>query len=166
MCHSINRPRRGSATSSLMRRRSMCGAQSCHHGHFEYRAFSKHGVGWEKRLIDLLRSCLLICFIIWWQVPFGEQPHKYPYTLCPFKEVHLHTCSLDLFAGCVLSHFSRVWLFATLWAVACQSPLSMGFSRQEYWSGLLCPPPGTLPDPVIELEFSYFSCIGRQIVYH
>ena len=34
--------------------------------------------------------------------------------------------------------------------VACQTPLSMGFSRQEYWSGLPCPPPGDLPDPGIE----------------
>ena len=48
---------------------------------------------------------------------------------------------------CVLSRFSRVWLFATLWTVACQAPLSMGFSRQEYWSGLPFPPPGDLPDP-------------------
>ena len=38
---------------------------------------------------------------------------------------------------CVLSCFSRAWLFATLWTVAWQAPLSMGFSRQEYWSGLL-----------------------------
>ena len=37
----------------------------------------------------------------------------------------------------VLSHFSHVWLFATLWTVACQAPLSMGFSRPESWSGLL-----------------------------
>ena len=37
---------------------------------------------------------------------------------------------------------SRVWLFATLWTVACWAPLSMGFSRQEYWSGLPCPSPG------------------------
>ena len=44
--------------------------------------------------------------------------------------------------ACVLSHFSRVWLFETLWTVAYWAPLSMGFSRQEYWSGLLCPPPG------------------------
>ena len=43
---------------------------------------------------------------------------------------------------CVLSLFSRVRLFATLWTVALQAPLSMGFSRQGYWSGLLCPPPG------------------------
>ena len=38
----------------------------------------------------------------------------------------------------------------TPWTVACQAPLSMGFSRQEYWSGLPCPPPGDLPDPGIE----------------
>ena len=41
----------------------------------------------------------------------------------------------------LLSHFSRVQLFATPWTVAHQAPLSMGFSRQEYWSGLPCPPP-------------------------
>ena len=39
---------------------------------------------------------------------------------------------------------------ATLWTIAHQTPLSMGFSRQEYWSGLPCPPPGNLPDPVIK----------------
>ena len=38
---------------------------------------------------------------------------------------------------------------ATLWTVACQTPLSMGFSRQENWSGWPCPPPGDLPDPGI-----------------
>ena len=43
---------------------------------------------------------------------------------------------------CMLSHFSHVWLFATPWTVALQSPLSMGFSSQEYWSGLPCPSPG------------------------
>ena len=41
--------------------------------------------------------------------------------------------------------------FATPWTVAHQAPLSMGFSRQEYWSGLPCPAPGDLPDPGIEL---------------
>ena len=48
--------------------------------------------------------------------------------------------------------FSRVQLFVTPWTVALQDPLSMGFSRQEYWSGLPCPPPGDLPDPGIEPE--------------
>jgi len=50
----------------------------------------------------------------------------------------------------VCYYFNRVWLFATLWTVACQAPLSMGLSRQEYWSGLSCPPPGDLPDPGME----------------
>ena len=48
--------------------------------------------------------------------------------------------------------FSRVQLFVTPWTVARQAPLSMGFSRQEYWNGLPCPPPGDLPDPGIEPE--------------
>ena len=53
---------------------------------------------------------------------------------------------------CVLSRFSRVQLSATFWNVAHQAPLSMGFSRQEYWSVLLCPSPGDLPDPGIKPE--------------
>ena len=48
---------------------------------------------------------------------------------------------------CVLSRFSCVSLFVTR---PCQAPLFMGFSRQEYWSGLPCPLPGDLPDPGIE----------------
>ena len=51
---------------------------------------------------------------------------------------------------CVLSCFSHVQLFVILWTVVCQAPLSMGFSRQEHWSGLPCPPPGDLPDPGIK----------------
>ena len=45
---------------------------------------------------------------------------------------------------------SRVRLFANLWTVAHQAPLSLGFSRQEYWSGLPFPSPGDLPNPGIE----------------
>ena len=51
----------------------------------------------------------------------------------------------------MLSHFSRVRLYETLWTVACQAPLPMELSRQEYWSGLPCPTPGDLPDPGIKL---------------
>ena len=56
---------------------------------------------------------------------------------------------------CVCVHaraqsFSCAQLFATPWTVAHQAPLSMGFSRQEYWSGLPFPPPGDLPHPGIE----------------
>ena len=50
----------------------------------------------------------------------------------------------------VLSHFSHVWLFATLCTITCQAPLSMGFSREEYWSGLPFPSLGNLPDPGIQ----------------
>ena len=66
---------------------------------------------------------------------FTSEPGKPPQVLC---------CA-------VLSHFGRVRLFVTLWTAACQTPLSVGFSRQERWSGLSCPPPGDLPDPGIEL---------------
>ena len=48
---------------------------------------------------------------------------------------------------------SRVRLFVTLWPVAHQAPLSLEFSRQEYWSGFPCPPPGDLPNPGIEPMF-------------
>ena len=47
----------------------------------------------------------------------------------------------------VLSHFGRVLLFVTLWTVACHTPLSMGFCRQEDWSGSPCPTPWDFPDP-------------------
>ena len=52
---------------------------------------------------------------------------------------------------CVLSCFRRVRLFVTLWAVAHQAPLSMEFSRQEYWSGLSFPSLADLPNPGIKL---------------
>ena len=54
------------------------------------------------------------------------------------------------FHACVQSLFSHVWIFVTLWTVPHQAPLSMGFSRQESWSQLPCPPPGDLPNPGIE----------------
>ena len=50
---------------------------------------------------------------------------------------------------CVQS-LSHTQLFMTPWAIVHQAPLSMGFSKQEYWSGLPCPPPGDLPDPGIK----------------
>ena len=63
--------------------------------------------------------------------------------LCYMSKYSLQCCT-------VLGCFSRVWLFPTIWTVACQAPLSVGFSRQEYWSGLPWPSPGDLPDPRIE----------------
>ena len=66
---------------------------------------------------------------------------------------------------CVYCFFSHVQLFATLWTLACKAPLSMGFSRQEYWSGLPCPPPGELPHPRDQTRASYLLSLasaGRQ----
>ena len=63
---------------------------------------------------------------------------------------------------CMLSHFSCVQLFVTLWAAACQASLSMRVSRHEFWSGLLCPPPRDLPDPRVQTHISYvFALAGR-----
>ena len=58
--------------------------------------------------------------------------------------------NIKCLAQCVLSHFSRVRLFAIPWTVARQAPLSMEFSRQEYWSELPFPSPGDFPNPGIE----------------
>ena len=57
------------------------------------------------------------------------------------------TCNIGT---CVLSSFSHIRLFATLWTLAHQAPPSMEFSRQQYWSGLPFPSPGDLPNPGIE----------------
>ena len=61
----------------------------------------------------------------------------------------------------VVSSLSHVRLFATPWAVVHQAPLSMGFSRQEYWSGLPFPPPGVLPTQGSSLRL----LPGRLILY-
>ena len=63
---------------------------------------------------------------------------------------HLASQAWCVVRACVLSCFSRVRLFVTPWTVAHEAPLSMGFPRQEYWSGLPFPSPGDLPDPGME----------------
>ena len=68
--------------------------------------------------------------------------------------------------ACTLSHFSRVQLFVTLWTLALQAPLSMRFSRKEYWSGLPCVSPGEYTGPRGQTHISYISCLGRWILYH
>ena len=57
------------------------------------------------------------------------------------------------------------WLCATPWTAAHQAPLSMEFSRQEYWSELPFPPPGDLPNPGTEPESLESSCTSRRIIY-
>ena len=62
----------------------------------------------------------------------------------------------------VLSHFNHVQFFATLWTVACHAPLSMGFSRQEYWSGLPCFSPGDLPNSGNRTFISTFPVLASR----
>ena len=73
--------------------------------------------------------------------------------MCGCVCVCVHTCARSVAQLCQL--------LATLWTVACQAPLSMGFARQEYWTRLPCPPPGDLPDPRIELASLKSLC--RQV---
>ena len=82
--------------------------------------------------------------ITWWM-----QRHYFQIKSCP--QGSAWTWTWHGWRLCMLSHFGRVQLFETPWTVTCQDPLSMGFSRQEYWSGLSCPPPEALPDPGTEL---------------
>ena len=79
------------------------------------------------------------CF--WWESPLSVENSKRTDTA-----VHSH-------ATCMLSHFSPLRLFVTLWIIAHQALLSMRFSRQAYWSGLPCPPSGDLLDPGIKPAF-------------
>ena len=93
---------------------------------------------------ELAGKILTIVAIIWrlnwgWRVCFQEGPFT-GYG----QEASLH-CLM-----CMLSCFSRVRLFVTLWTIASQDSLTMGFSEQEYWNGLPIPTPGCLPDPRIE----------------
>ena len=75
-----------------------------------------------------------------------------PWTTCQLRRssTDLGSFKHTTLCVCVWSHFSHVWLSEILWTVACQAPLSMRFSRQEYWSGLPCQ--GDLPNAGIELE--------------
>ena len=70
---------------------------------------------------------------------------------------------LTILLAWVLSH---VWLFASPWPGAHQAPLSMEFSRQEFWSGLPFPTPQRSSWPRDQTCVSWVTCIGRQILYH
>ena len=113
---------------------------------------------------------------LWFKVYFGL------YGYCFSSFLLIFSCTEILFpfphfqSLCVprsemgLSYFfpyllSRVRLFATLWTVAHQAPLSMGFSRQEYGSGLSFPSPGDLPNPGIK-PTSVPPALASRFFYH
>ena len=93
--------------------------------------------------LKLIISLIKLCHAINISCANFRQCHLSKTVTFPFR-------NLGTSGPCMLSCFSRVRLFVTLWNVACQAPLSMGFSRQKYWSGLPCPPPEDLSDPGIE----------------
>ena len=79
--------------------------------------------------------------------------YRYFFSLASFGIFYLSLIFCSLKMRCVLSCFSHVWLFATPWTIPHQSPLSMEFSRQEYWNRLPFPSPGDLPNPGMDLIF-------------
>ena len=85
----------------------------------------------------------LLCLPPSWKAHLQDRPGEKCLKLSG-SSAHLGVCV------CVLSHFSYVWFSGAPWTIAHQTPLSMAFSRQEYWSGLPFPSPGDLPDPGIE----------------
>ena len=86
----------------------------------------------------------------------------------------MDACIHDVFSGvcvsvtraCVLSCFHHVQLFLTLWTVAHQAPLSMGFSRQEYWSWVAISYSRGSSQPRNQTHVSYISSTGRWVLYH
>ena len=86
----------------------------------------------------------------YWSFSFNISPSNEHSGLVPFRMDCFDLFPYLCYACCVLSPFSCVLLFATLWTIALQAPLSMGFSRQEHWRGFPCPPPGDLPNPRIK----------------
>ena len=97
--------------------------------------------------------------------PSGKSQSIIFHTIIKYIFIYICMCV------CVFSCFSNVWLLATLWTVAHQAPLSIGFFRQEYCSGLPCPPPGGLPDPEMEPVSPTYSALAgetfttRAIIY-
>ena len=73
----------------------------------------------------------------------------------------LHAQTLPIYFVQCAQSVSHVQIFATLWSVAHHAPLSLEFSRQEYWSGLPCPSPGDFPNPSI-----LHLLIAKQNLYH
>ena len=104
---------------------------SCSHGYerkfiSQHRSSTRHA--WYTLLLFMWTLALLLPFYRW-----GNWGSKFRQNLAKKEKVNV-----------LLSH---VQLFGTPWTVACQAPLSMGFSGQDYWSGLPSPSPGDLPDP-------------------
>ena len=115
--------------------------------------------GIKFRLLYTLANCFLVLTpptqILWdsgsqtcWALHPYNKLNKYRKT----QKAFVHVNYIYEYIPCIHDQlFNHVWLSVTLWTIAHQAPLPMGFPRQEYWTGLLFPPPGNLLDPGIEL---------------
>ena len=116
-------------------------------------------------LLESLKTNVLLALVLRTRIlggedNFADEKKGVHQSCCSVRKsrltLRLQSCStpgfpvLHYLPACMLGRFSHVRLLATLWSVACQAPPSFRVSRQEYWSGLPCPPPGDLPDPGIE----------------
>ena len=112
----------------------------CFNNHLTCHQVHRYAMTWGLSLLHLaLASSICVGFL------YIEVPGKHPDTTA--SRAGRRNIS---FRACVLSHFSCIQLCATLWTVAHQASRSMGFPRQEYWSGLAFPSPGDLSNPEIK----------------
>ena len=144
--------------------------------------FTREGVGWDFKVFSSLVFCIKknsenkavasqLFFFFFLRGPRNNIPvaMRFWFLDLIFQEKELELLGEvadSALHTCMLSHFSWVGLFVTLWTAAHQASLSMGFSRQEYWSGLLCPPPGVSSQPRDQTSVSYVFCNGRRVLYH
>ena len=121
-------------------------------------AWARLTADWPRDWSTLCDLSLLVSSSVW---PRGSSPvSTMGRLMCPAQSINSPSLFppwetqlsvlMCVWGGWRVCMLSRVWLFATLWTVIPQAPLPMEFSRQEYWSGLPCPPPGELPDSGIE----------------
>ena len=136
-----------------MRLREMRGDRNYSHGKDLALFFLKFGFNWRKIALQLvmvsaIQQCKSAMIMYIYVCVFTSS-----WTSLPSHILHFLVWAVLCSQGrgtCVLSCFSCVWLCETIWTVAHQAPLSMGFSRRESWNGLPFPMPGDLPDPGIE----------------
>ena len=103
----------------------------------------KARLGYQENMSPFLKTYdLVLLFFVYVPSTYHDVKHLHKFIIYVLPCNYMHAC--------MFSRFSCVHLFAILWTVAHQAPLSMGFSRQESWHGLLCPPPEDFPSPGIE----------------
>ena len=101
----------------------------------------------------------------WQSIVHGVRKSWTRLSACTHTHTHTHTHVLPKACACCALSLSCVPLFATLWTTVHQSPLSNGFSRQEYWSGLPCPPPGDRPNTGIKPRSPALQVDSLQMGY-